>query len=240
MQLLPNHPSLSLWFLLAAHLLVQSPYTYAETSFEILNYSNAIITFLFICCLVQAFVILNLKKNREKQIESETLLNHKHHALEQRFLDRSEKLVNLNSQLYDEIAKHEITEELLRETQSYIQSIINSMPSILIGVTRDGIITHWNTAAQKATNISYDKALGFALNTIAPGLAINKELIERAIALQKTQKRENRQQGHGSQANYTDLTIYPLISSEIEGAVIRIDDVTLRVRLETMMIQNEK
>jgi len=205
-----------------------------------LNYPNVIIVFLFLCCLLQAFIIIGLKKNRKQHLKSKAQLNNKHHELEQRFLDRSEKLVNLNSQLYDEIAKHEITEELLRETQSYIQSIINSMPSILIGVTRDGTITHWNRAAQKATNINYDKALGYLLDTIAPELAINKALIERAIALQKTQKRENRQQGHGSQAKYSDLTIYPLISSEIEGAVIRVDDVTLRVRLETMMIQNEK
>lgn len=205
-----------------------------------LNHSNWIIAALSLCCLLQVFIIINLKRSREKHLESEVQLNNKHHELEQRFLDRSEKLVNLNSQLYDEIANHEITEELLRETQSYIQSIINSMPSILIGVTRDGTITHWNSAAQKATNISYNKALGYLLDTIAPELAINKELIERAIALQKTQKRENRQQGHGGQAKYSDLTIYPLISPEIEGAVVRVDDVTLRVRLETMMIQNEK
>lgn len=202
--------------------------------------SHLIIVFLLCVCLLQLFIILGLRNNKKQYLESESQLVNKHHELEQRYLERSEKLVNLNSQLYEEIAKHEITEELLRETQGYIQSIINSMPSILIGVTRDGTITHWNTAAQKATNINYDKALGFSLSAIAPQLAISKELIERAIALQKTQKRENRQRGHGSQAEYTDLTIYPLISSEIEGAVIRIDDVTLRVRLETMMIQNEK
>jgi len=240
MPLLAKHRLLTPPRLLIASLVTQGSFAYAEEPIEIINYSNAIIVFLFVFCLIQAVIIISLKKNQKKQIDSETRLNQKHHDLEQRFLDRSEKLVNLNSQLYEEIAKHEITEELLRETQSYIQSIINSMPSILIGVTRDGTITHWNTAAQKATHISYDKALGYTLDTIAPGLAINPELIERAIALQKTQKRENRQQGHGSQANYTDLTIYPLISSEIEGAVIRIDDVTLRVRLETMMVQNEK
>jgi len=240
MRFIPNIRFFKPPVLFSTYLFLASSPAYAKEMNDVLDYTYIIIVFLAVCSLLQTYIIFGLKKKRKKHIESESRLKYKHNELEQRFLDRSEKLVNLNSQLYDEIAKHEITEELLIETQSYIQSIINSMPSILIGVTRDGTITHWNAAAQKSTQISYDKALGFSLETIAPSLAINKELIERAIALKKTQKRENRQQGHGSQASYTDLTIYPLISSEIEGAVIRIDDVTLRVRLETMMIQNEK
>jgi len=41
-------------------------------------------------------------------------------------------------------------------------------------------------------------------------------------------------------SKFSDLTVYPLISNGTEGAVIRIDDVTERVRLEEMMIQSEK
>ena len=36
------------------------------------------------------------------------------------------------------------------------------------------------------------------------------------------------------------MIIYPLTPEDITGAVIRIDDVTMRVRFENMMIQNEK
>ncbi len=39
---------------------------------------------------------------------------------------------------------------------------------------------------------------------------------------------------------YDDITIYPLIANGVEGAVIRIDDVTERMNLEQMMIQSEK
>lgn len=195
---------------------------------------------LFILSITQILIIIKLKKTNSGYVKSQQQLEDEYSSLEKKLVERSEKLHSINNQLYDEIAKHEITEELLRETQDYIQNIINSMPSVLIGVTREGMITHWNMAAHQATGISYDKALGFLLRDIAPELNIDCELIHRAINLQKTQKRENRQQGYGSQAKYSDLTIYPLLSCDIEGAVIRIDDVTLRVRLETMMIQNEK
>ena len=37
-----------------------------------------------------------------------------------------------------------------------------------------------------------------------------------------------------------DVMIYPLIANGVEGAVVRVDDVTERVRIEEMMIQTEK
>lgn len=36
------------------------------------------------------------------------------------------------------------------------------------------------------------------------------------------------------------MTIYPLIANGAKGAVIRVDDVTERVRVEELMIQSEK
>jgi len=203
--------------------------------------TGSIIMAVIVCvCVLQLFVILSLQASLKRYRHQREEQRQVHQHLESRLVERSEKLRNINNQLYDEIAKHEITEELLRETQDYIHSMINSMPSILIGVTRDGIITHWNAAAQQATSLEHDQTLGLPLEKAAPELGVDIKIIEAAIDTQKPQKRENIQEGHGSQARYRDLTVYPLISAEIEGAVIRIDDVTLRVRLETMMIQNEK
>jgi len=39
---------------------------------------------------------------------------------------------------------------------------------------------------------------------------------------------------------YEDLVIFPLSANGVEGAVIRVDDVTERVRLEQIMVQSEK
>ncbi|MFA5906886.1 MAG: ATP-binding protein, partial [Desulfobacula sp.] len=38
----------------------------------------------------------------------------------------------------------------------------------------------------------------------------------------------------------TDITIYPILSDAVKGAVIRVDDISDRVRIEEMMIQSEK
>jgi len=42
------------------------------------------------------------------------------------------------------------------------------------------------------------------------------------------------------EVHYEDITVYPLITNGVEGAVIRIDDVTGRVNLEQVLVQSEK
>jgi len=215
------------------------PKTHAQ-DLGVSNTGTLIIALLSSLCLALLVIILWLKNHKRAAKRYENELNERYRALEKRLFERGEKLRNINNQLYEEIAKHEATEELLHETQDYMQNIINSMPSILIGVSRTGLITHWNQAAYKATNISYKQALKNNLFELAPELAIEPRFIEKAIEKQSPQKLEAIQSGHGSKAIYRDITIYPLDSNENLGAAIRIDDVTLRVNLENMMIQNEK
>jgi signal transduction histidine kinase len=40
--------------------------------------------------------------------------------------------------------------------------------------------------------------------------------------------------------HYADVMVYPLMADNASGAVIRVDDVTARVRIESMMVQTEK
>ncbi len=205
---------------------------------DLVTDSSAIWIWAFVA--VQTIIIVVSQISRSKHKRTKLELKSAHRDLEQRVIERTNKLRNINNQLYDEIAKHEITEELLRETQDYLNSIINSMPSVLIGVTRQGIITHWNTAASRQTDIDASDALGRQLLEVYPELPVTESLIHETIDSGIPQLNENIQHGSGSHSQHCDLTIYPLLSSEITGAVIRLDDVTMRVRIENMMIQNEK
>ena len=42
------------------------------------------------------------------------------------------------------------------------------------------------------------------------------------------------------ETRYADVMVYPLLANGMAGAVIRIDDITNRVRIEQMMVQTEK
>ena len=202
---------------------------------EVTSYEVAI-GVIVIQFVILAFVLLSRKRYKSSGIS----LQKSRKDLEKRVTERTEKLRRLNNQLYNEIAKHKSTEELLRNTQVYLNSIINSMPSIIIGVTREGLVTHWNTAATNATDISSRDVLGKHLFEVYPDLPLTMKMILETIDTGLAQTQENIQQSTGRERIHLDLTIYPLLTSELTGAVIRLDDVTLRVRMESMMIQNEK
>ena len=48
----------------------------------------------------------------------------------------------------------------MKSAQGLISNIIESMPSVLIGVDPRGLITHWNSRAEAMTGISTSRAEG--------------------------------------------------------------------------------
>ena len=163
-----------------------------------------------------------------------SLLSYRLAFLRQRHLEK------VNDDLQLEIARHEITEELLQETQDYLNGIIDSMPSIMIGVTEAGIVTLWNHSAEQNLGFNAEDILGLPLFAIFPDLPANLSMVQQAIETNTAQSLKNVCQGEGQGAQYNNVTVYPVMQDEFGGAVIRLDDVTLRVKLESLMIQNEK
>ena len=79
-----------------------------------------------------------------------------------------------------------------------------------------------------------------AVRLLFPLLAIEMERIKTAIKLRVPQKNEKLHTQKNGETQYFDVTIYPLLTNGVEGAVIRMDDITERIRIEEMMIQSEK
>lgn len=140
---------------------------------------------------------------------------------------------------------HDITEERAAEKEMtrmrhYLQNIVDSMPSILIGIDLNGCITQWNHEAFKLTRIKQDEVLGKNVVSVFPLFKEHMELIESAIRNKSTIKKEKVLHPAKAGNNYADIMIYPIIVTKVEGVVLRIDDVTHRVRMEDVMVQTEK
>lgn len=132
------------------------------------------------------------------------------------------------------------TQDELRQLRNYLANIIDSMPSILIGVDIDGNVTQWNQEASNVTGISTEKAQGRSLTDVFPSLSISMEQITQAIHSRQKLTDTHKPFINNGDKHYQETTVYPLITNGVEGAVVRIDNVTERVRLEEMMIQSEK
>ena len=201
---------------------------------------TALSILLLVVCVLQVITIVLLLRYRFRNHKVRDTLQSSNLELEDKIQERTGKLRKLNSQLFAEIAHHEATEELLRQAQDYLHSILNGMPSILIGLSDKGAITHWNTAAAQGTGINASFAMGKPWQEVAHSLPIDPHMIVKTRESGQPQKRENCRTGQMPNAKYYDIAVYPLASNQPDGLVIRIDEVTARVQLETMMVQNDK
>ncbi len=131
-------------------------------------------------------------------------------------------------------------EEEIRRAQLYTRSIIDSMPSILIGVDSQGLITHWNHQAQLDTGVLAEDAEGGVIHEVYPQFENAKDLVATALSDRSVVSDEKMVFEINGESRVTNLTIYPLDTGSMWGAVIRIDDITDRQRIEEMIIQSEK
>ena len=167
-------------------------------------------------------------------------LNHKQRELEHKVDQRTQKLREINNRLYDLINQHEATQLQLVESEAYSESILESMPSVVIGVDTELFITRWNRAAEHMTGITHDKAIGQQLIQCYTALPFQTDIIHSAIAERRSRTLDAIQVPMGAKNIYVSAVIYPLTSGGMTGAVVRIDDITQRIKLENMLVQDEK
>ena len=138
------------------------------------------------------------------------------------------------------ITERKRAEEEMRRLRNYLSNIIDSMPSVLVGVDTEGRVTHWNTAAELATGVGAEQAQGQPLEQVLPAMGRQLERLRQAMRTRMVEAQPKVPRLVDGEVRYEDVTVYPLMSNGVEGAVIRVDDVTERVRIEEMMVQSEK
>jgi len=156
--------------------------------------------------------------------------------LEQRVAERTATLDQSNQLLKAEISEHRKTTQQLQQSEAYINSILQSMPLVLIGLNQHNKITQWNQRAEIISGVSSDAAKGGDLWEVYPAITVTPEQVRQAQAENKiiTVKYSQRGQYH------FDITIYPLQKERETGVVILLDDVTQRAKNENMLIQRDK
>lgn len=152
-------------------------------------------------------------------------------------LDESNRLLKeSNVLLENEINQHVGTTYKLRVSEAYIKSILESMPLMLVGISKDGKITQWNKQAEEITGIKGETVLHKNLWKAYPTITVSPQQVNDAIEKNETITIKHTQRGQ----YYYDITLYPLQDQAEAGVVILIDDVTKQMTAENMLIQNDK
>ncbi len=146
--------------------------------------------------------------------------------------DNTGKVIKIVESFWD------ITE--LKKVQNYVQNVINSMPSILVSVDAGGCVVECNNEAEKMIGRPLNELRGNKIADIFSQMISHKLDIMKALHDKAPVKKEKFVVQEKDGIHFKDIVIYPLTVDGAEGAVVRVDDVTSRVRLEEMMIQSEK
>ena len=143
------------------------------------------------------------------------------------------------------VIMHDITErkqadDEIRHLRNYLSNIIDSMPSVLVGVDSQGRVTQWNKRAEQVTGRPSDQAIAQPLDRVFSRLEDQMSAIKTAIRERRVINTPKVSRKMEQETRYENIIIFPLVTNGVEGAVIRVDDVTEQVCLEEMMIQSEK
>jgi PAS domain S-box-containing protein len=156
--------------------------------------------------------------------------------LEQRVVERTKTLDKSNKLLKTEVSEHKKTTEQLQKSEAYINSILQSLPMILIGLNQKNKITQWNNRAEIISGVNFKQAQGEDLWKTFPAITVTPDQVKQAQDDNKIITVKYSQRGQYQ----FDITIYPLQRENETGVVILLDDVTQRAKNENMLIQRDK
>lgn len=128
----------------------------------------------------------------------------------------------------------------IEHLKNYLANIVDSMPSMLVGIDSSDTVSEWNLQAEKVTGIPAQEARGRRIREVIPEFSYWIDSMKSEIRRRRTASVENALIEREGERYFYDMMGYPLISDGDEGAVIRIDDVTEKSRIRELMIQTEK
>ncbi|OQY12573.1 MAG: hypothetical protein B6I31_02965 [Desulfobacteraceae bacterium 4572_19] len=204
-----------------------------------------------------------------------------------------EDIVNERTKkLREEVAKHKSTSDNLAKAKSYLDGVLNSISSVIVGLDSEGKITEMNAAAQKISGVSAEDATGKKIKKIFPfynefldevkeligeGTSVNElpnnkpddtpdktGKIETTSDEQPVKIPDNKQDKKSlkehkgfiefgefvekskvtvhvnDEFHINNFAFYPLKVDDVQGAVLKVDNVTEKAKTDEMMIQTEK
>ncbi len=139
-----------------------------------------------------------------------------------------------------DITNRKLAEEELNQLRNYLSSIIDSMPSVLVGMNINGRVTLWNKTAEQTTGVAACDAEGKILSDVFPRMGSEMGKITESIRTREIKKEIKKPYQKENRTIYENVTIYPLVSNGVDGAVIRIDDVSKEYEMEEQLNHRSK
>ncbi len=126
-------------------------------------------------------------------------------------------------------------------TRNFLENVLNSMPSIMIGVDGQCCISNVNLTAIRSAEKERKECQGKPIADVFPCLKgeVTSNILQ-SMSEHIPITIEQRNSTIFGDKRHVEITVYPLHTAATEGAVVRVDDISSRVRLQEVMVQTEK
>ncbi len=142
--------------------------------------------------------------------------------------------------VFIDVTQERKAEAEVESLRNLLGSIINSMPSYLITIDRELKVVQWNKQVDKLLQKKSLDPKSNSLLDIFPSLTPYIDKIHQAIEEQRVFTSFKNKRVEDGEIHFENIQIFPILSNGIEGAVIRIDDVTREVKLEEIIFHSDK
>jgi len=180
--------------------------------------------------------LIELNEDREQVFKKE---KEKSESARIRAIRLSNETRKTNDKLAQEITIRRSIETQLTHTRSFLDSIIDSMPSALFTLDQSGYIIQCNQQAADWLACEREPLVGNRLANYIPmfneiDLQFNEDSTPEVTKLERVKLSL-------PIGNFpADITLYPLKDKNLNGLVIRIDDISKREKMEEVIMQTEK
>ncbi|MFV0348576.1 MAG: ATP-binding protein [Halodesulfovibrio sp.] len=140
----------------------------------------------------------------------------------------------------------------LEAATGMINGILDAVPSIMICLDDAMRVMHWNAAAQACTGLELAKVKGRPLNKVFPLLGTRWQELSIAVSSRSSMTLQLRSvrrmcvleddaeaEPEVDAAKVYEVQVFPLPLAE-GGAVVRLDDITERMKVQEVLVQTEK
>lgn len=156
---------------------------------------------------------------------------------------REDELRQLNRSLSDRIRERTLASQANDEELFRLTALVEASDDAIVGLDADGVITHWNPAAQRLFGWRRDEALGQPVLSLLPAMAPDplEPILERVRAGEVVTEDARRRRKDGQVVD-ASLTVAPLRDGggRVKGMALVARDVAGRRRLEADLLQAQK
>lgn len=147
---------------------------------------------------------------------------------------------DMMEQIHHRDIQRDQAEYELKAAEFFLSSVMESMPSALVTIDLDGVISQWNKSTVQLMGIDADEAQGKVIWKILPGLSKYKPTITQVFHTKRTVQFYKELIKIKGNTLYLNVTIFPLLASQSPQFVLMINNMTDIELKEQQLRQSQK